>query len=63
MVYNMTMFEKEVAIVNGEEIILDMMESSESGENSWSGDWSHDWSGDWAHNAWSNDSWSDSHGK
>ena len=49
------MFEKEVAIVNGEEIILDMMESSESGENSWSGDW--------AHNAWSNDSWSDSHGK
>lgn len=57
------MFEKEVAIVNGEEIILDMMESSESGENSWSGDWSHDWSGDWSHDAWSNDSWSDSHGK
>lgn len=44
--------------MNGENIISDILESTSSYDEAWSGDWSHDWSGDWPHESWSNDAWS-----
>lgn len=48
--------------MNGVNIIQEILEAADNTSlECWSGDWSHDWSGDWPHEAWSNDSWHNSH--
>ena len=48
--------------MNGLSILKDMINQNNAAKSdTWTGDWSHDWSGDWPHEAWSHDSWKDSH--